>query len=83
MKTTQADRSWWSQVTQYPIKATLTLKGLLRPAILMSYVKINTLFFGRKHLSSGYYIITKQTDTVDASGYKTVLNLVRIQGDDV
>lgn len=82
MKTTQADRSWWSQVTQYPIKATLTLKGLLRPAILMSYIKINTLFFGRKHLSSGYYIITKQTDTVDASGYKTVLNLVRIQGDD-
>lgn len=83
MKTTEADKTWWSQMTQYPISASLTIKGLLRPAILMNYLKINTLFYGHKHISSGYYIITKQIDTIDTSGYKTNLSLTRIQGDDL
>ena len=52
-------------MTQYPITATLTIKGLLKPALLMTYLKINTLFYGRDHISSGLYIITKQTDSVD------------------
>lgn len=65
-------------MTQYPITATLTIKGLLKPTLLMTYLKINTLFYGRNHISSGLYIITKQTDSVDSSGYKTVLNLTRI-----
>ena len=81
-KTTEAEKNWWSKVTQYPISATLTLKGLLKPAILMTYVKLNVLFYGRKHISSGYYIITKQVDTIDPSGFRTVLSLTRIRGDD-
>ena len=78
MKTTESDKVWWTQMTQYPITATLTIKGLLKPTLLMTYLKINTLFYGRNHISSGLYIITKQTDSVDSSGYKTVLNLTRI-----
>ena len=81
MKTTEADKTWWTTVTQYPISATLTIKGLLRPAILMSYVKLNVLFYGRKYIASGHYIITKQVDQVDASGYKTTLSLTRIGED--
>lgn len=81
MKTTSADKTWWTQVTQYPITATLTIKGLLRPAILMTYIKINVWFYGRKHISSGTYIITKQQDTISASGYRTTLSLTRVQGD--
>lgn len=80
-KTTQADKNWWSQVTSYPITATVTLKGLLRPAILMTYVKLNVYFYGRKHNSSGVYIITKQVDSVNTSGFRTTLSLTRIQGD--
>ena len=79
---TQADINWWSKVTQYPINATVTIKGLLRPAILMSYVKLNVYFCGRKHSSSGTYIITKQVDAVNFNGYRTTLSLTRIQGDD-
>lgn len=82
-QTTEVDKTWWTKVTQYPINATLTIKGLLRPAILMTYLKINTVFYGRKHISSGTYIITKQVDTVDASGYKTTLSLTRIAGDEL
>lgn len=80
-RTTDHQKSWWTQMTQFPITATLTLKGLLRPAILMSYVRINALFYGQRHVSSGLYIITKQQDTVDRSGYRTVLSLTRVTGD--
>lgn len=80
LKTTETERTWWSQMTQYPISATLTIRGLLRAAILMSYIRVNVYFYGKKHSSSGLYIITKQTDTIDSSGYKTTLSLVRIGG---
>ena len=82
MKMTGEDRNWWSQMTQYPITATLKLKGLLRAAILMSYIKINVYFYGKKHSSSGVYIITKQVDDISSSGYSTTLSLVRVQGVD-
>lgn len=77
-----AKSSWWTQMTEFPIKGSVTIKGLTRPSILMSYVKVNVLFNGgMKHISSGLYIITKQTDTIDTSGYKTTLELLRVGGD--
>lgn len=82
LKTTEVDRNWWTQMTQFPIKATLTIKGLLRPALLMSYVKVNCFFYGHKHTSSGLYIITKQQDTIDSTGYRTTLTLTRVSGDE-
>lgn len=76
------DKTWWTKITEYPISATITIKGLLRPAILMSYVRLNVYFFGWKHISSGLYIVTKQVDNIDGnSGYKTTLSLTRIAGD--
>lgn len=80
LRTTASAKSWWTEVTQFPVRATLILKGLLRPTILMSYVKVNSYFYGRKHISSGLYIITRQEDSIDASGYRTTLSLTRIDG---
>jgi hypothetical protein len=82
LTTSEANRTWWTQMTQFPLTAKLTIKGLLRPAILMSYVKVNAYFYGHKHVSSGLYIITKQEDRIDNSGYKTTLTLTRISGDE-
>lgn len=76
-----SDTTWWTKVTQYPIKASVTIKGLLRPAILMTYVRLNIVLFGKKHINSGLYIITKQVDKVDGSGYQTVLNMTKVAGD--
>lgn len=81
LKTTEADKTWWTRVTQYPIKASLSIKGLLRPAILMSYLKLNVYFYGRKHIASGIYIITKQEDIVNNMGYRTNLTLTRVGAD--
>lgn len=81
-KTTETDKTWWTKMTQYPVKAKLTIKGLLKPALLMSYVKVNVLFYGRKHISSGTYVITGQTDTIDTGGYVTQLSLTRIASDE-
>ena len=82
MITTEADKTWWSQMTQYPIQATLTIKGLLRAAMLMSYIRVNVYFYGKKYAGgSGVYIVNKQVDEISSAGYKTTLNLVRVQGD--
>lgn len=72
---------WWKRVTEFPVRATLVIKGLLRPAQLMQYVKINSYFYGQKYIASGLYIITKQVDTIDQRGYRTKLELLRIAGD--
>ena len=80
-ETSQAMKNWFSSVTAYPINASMTIMGLLRPALLMQYIKINVYYYGQKHSSSGVYVITGQTDKVDGSGFKTDLELVRIKGD--
>lgn len=77
----QNDSTWWTKVTQYPIEASITLRGLLKPAILMQYIKINIWYFGKLHISSGYYLITSQEDSISVGdGYKTTLKLLRVAG---
>ena len=44
----------------------------------MQYIKLNVLFYGQKHNTSGIYAITKQVDQVDINGYRTTLSLLRI-----
>ena len=74
--------TWWTRMTEFPVEATLTIKGLTRPSMLMTYVKLNVLFAGGvKHISSGMYIITKQVDSISNSGYTTTLTLLRVGGD--
>lgn len=80
--TKAADRVWWTKATQFPINATIQVQGLLRPATLMQYVKLNVIFpGGNKHLSSGLYIVTRQVDNIGPNGYATTLGLTRIKGD--
>lgn len=81
-KTREADKSWWTKISQFPIKASVSIKGLLRPAILMSYVRLYVYFYGRKHINSGLYIVSKQVDTVNSSGFSTKLDLIKISNDD-
>jgi len=75
-------KTWWSNVTSYPITATITLKGLLQPTVLMSVIKLNVYFYGKKHSSSGYYVISKQVDNINTSGFTTELSLLRVAGDE-
>ena len=81
-KTNASTASWWRQITQYPIKGSVTIKGLLRPATLMQYVRLKLYYYGRLHIISGLYIVTSQTDRVDMSGFTTTLGLLRVGGDD-
>jgi hypothetical protein len=49
----------------------------------MQYLRLNVIFpGGNKHISSGLYIVTKQTDSISNSGYRTSLSLTRIAGDE-
>ena len=80
-KTPPSVASWWKSVTEYPIKASVTIRGLLRPATLMSQVRLRLYYFGRKYIYSGLYVVTSQTDRIDASGFSTTLGLTRIGQD--
>ena len=81
--TNASDQVWWTKATQFPINATIQIQGLLRPATLMQYVKLNVIFpGGKKHLSSGVYIVTRQVDNINAAGYATTLGLTRIKGEE-
>ena len=74
-----SDAVWFSKMTKYPISATVKLQGLLRPATLMQYVRLNVIFpGGNKHVSSGLYIVTKQRDEIGTQGYFTTLSVTRI-----
>ncbi len=76
------DMIWWTKATKYPITATITIQGLLRPATLMQYLRLNIIFpGGHKHLASGLYIVTRQVDSINGQGYTTQLSLTRISGD--
>lgn len=75
------DQVWWTKITEYPISVQIRIKGVLRPAILMSYVRLNVYFFGKKFIASGLYIVTQQQDTIAEDGFFTTLNLTRIKGD--
>ena len=77
----QSARTWWTQMTTFPVTATLRIKGLIRPAMLMTYVRVNAFFYGQRHIASGVYIITKQEDSISSNGYRTTLSLTRIAGD--
>ena len=81
--TKSSDQVWWTKVTQFPINATIQIQGLLRPATLMQYVRLNVIFpGGNKHISSGLYIVTRQADNIGPNGYATTLALTRIKGEE-
>lgn len=75
-------RAWWNSMTSYPISASLTTRGLIKPSILCDYIRINVLFFGQKYSYSGLYMVTGQKDTIGSQGYKTELSLIRVKGDE-
>lgn len=80
---TEQARTWWTKMTQFPITVNLTIKGLLRPAILMTNIKLNIYFYGNKFIYSGIYVITEQVDNISAEGgYRTTLTMLRIKGDE-
>lgn len=75
------NQQWWTLMTQFPITANITLKGLVKPTLLMDYVKLNVLFYGNRHILSGVYVIIQQDDEINSSGFRTKLRLLRIGGD--
>lgn len=81
-KMTNEQKDWWTKMTQFPITAEMTIKGLLKPVMLMTYIRVNALFYGQRHTASGLYVVTKQKDSVSGNGYKTTLSLTRIGGDE-
>ena len=76
-----SDQNWWTNVTEFPISATLETKGLTSYLLLLNYIKVNVFYFGNKRNSSGIYIVLGQEDTLSGEGFRTKLDLLRVAGD--
>lgn len=74
----EMQKNWWTEMVNFPIKAQLTMRGLLKPITLMDYVQVNVVFYGRKHITSGLYAIVGEQDVLAGSGFLTNLSLVRV-----
>lgn len=74
----EVQKNWWTQMINFPISATLNLRGLLKPVNLMDHILIDVVFYGQRHITSGLYIVTGQKDILDGSGFKTSLSLIRV-----
>ena len=70
--------NWWEYVRSYPVSATVTIKGLMKPVLLMENVYIFSQIYGQEDLASGLYSIIGQTDTIDGGGCSTTLELLKI-----
>lgn len=75
------DKNWWTNVTEFPVTATLETKGLTSYLLLLNYIKVNVFYFGNKRDSSGIYIVTGQEDSLSGNGFRTKLDLLRVAGD--
>ena len=75
------DKNWWTNVTEFPVSATLEVKGLTSYVMLLNYIKVNVFYFGNKLRSSGIYIVTGQEDSLSENGFRTRLSLLRVAGD--
>ena len=75
------DSNMWKQLTRFPISANLTVKGLMAPIPLMTYIRVNNYYFGNRRITSGLYILTEQKDTINGNGCVTVLGLTRVASD--
>lgn len=62
--------------------ATLQIVGTPINIPLLSVIKVVPIINGLKHHSEGFYQVTKITDTLDTSGYKTTLGLLRLANND-
>ena len=82
-KVTEAEKTWWAKMTSYPVNAKLVIRGLIRNVELLSMIRVNVLFYGKKHVHSGIYAVNSQIDTVDENGFKTTLTLIRVGGVDL
>lgn len=76
-------KSWWKNMTSFPISASLTTRGLIIPAILCETIHINVLFFGRLYHYTGDYMVVGQTDSISSAGFRSTLNLIRVGGEDI
>ena len=73
------DANWWDLTTNYPIIATTTIKGLMKPVALIENVYVYAQFYGQEDMASGLYSIIGQHDSISGAGYTTTLQLLRVQ----
>ena len=74
----------WKKVTDVPYTATMTTVGMPFEEITIATTlfKIVPLIYGRAHFTQGNYMVTGIRDIIDANGYSTTFQLMRVVDQD-
>lgn len=73
----------WSEAIQHSYTATLILQGIPCEIPIATSIEIVPLIYGQKHHTAGNYIVTKTTDVIDSGGFRTSLDLVRVDAEEI
>lgn len=73
-----AESGWWNFITNYPIKSSLTIQGLISPIMLMTDIYIDANYYGWTDYTSGIYKVTGQLDKIDSTGCTSTLKLIKV-----
>lgn len=73
-----AESGWWNFITNYPIKSSLTIQGLISPIMLMTDIYIDANYYGWTDYTSGIYKVTGQIDKIDSTGCTSTLKLIKV-----
>lgn len=65
---------------QYSYTATLTTIGIPYDVKIGTYIEVVSMIYNSKHHTSGTYMVISTEDQLDANGYRTTWNLLKICG---
>lgn len=82
-KDASKESTTWAKAVQHSYKATLVLQGMPCEIPIGTMIEVIPLIYGRPHHTQGKYMITKVTDTLDNSGFRTTLELVKMNAEEI
>lgn len=72
----------WAEAVQHSYTATLSLVGIPCEIPLGTIIEVVPLIYGKPHHTQGRYMVTKTTDTLDSSGFRTTLEMFKLNAEE-
>lgn len=73
----------WARAVQHSYKATLVLQGMPCEIPIGTMIEVIPLIYGKPHHTQGTYMVTKTTDSLDTGGFRTTLELVKMNAEEI
>ena len=72
------DSKFWSKAATWSYAAQMEICGIPADIPIGAYIEVNPLIYGKKHHTSGIYVIKGARCDISSNGFRTNLDLVKI-----